>query len=396
MRRMTSVTSILLLLSSASLAETPQPLCVATLDEMPKSWQPTDEVRGTLNPAPWSEAEAQDAVASIDAGLHQMIDHYVKHPGAVEVLWEDSVGSVFEVTFSSVNKPELDMAARAAAQKNLSQLIEPFLKRESKTATCDDYEKLLPLAMYSHRLFAADDARTPAVVALTNAAYQDCGSLKDAIGYDYPKMIASNTSPVDDVFDLVIWSLLFTEIELYPDIIMPEGAREFTPALWKYLENYPLVGATAYEDGAFEDAFIETAYLATHIAYIPTGNHRYPLYIEDSPKLYQFMRENFYAILQMGELDLVAEVVDTFRQYGCNDENDAQVRDGARYLLNLYHSLGNDWSAYREPEETTVDDYDLIHKIWTGISGVRIREWETPAPGNYGGVIRSWLPHPRQ
>ncbi|MCG2622920.1 hypothetical protein LVY72_13540 [Arthrobacter sp. I2-34] len=50
--------------------------------------------------------------------------------------------------------------------------------------------------------------------------------------------------------------------------------------------------------------------------------------------------------------------------------------------------------TYREPGETDadVDSYDLVHKAWTGILGIRDRAIEPAAPGTYGGVVRSWLP----
>jgi hypothetical protein len=184
---------------------------------------------------------------------------------------------------------------------------------------------------------------------------------------------------------------------LVPGLELPAEARDFPPTLWRFLESYPLVGASAYRDGAWNEKFIDTAYLATHIAYIPTGNHRYPIYVEDSPRLYKFHRENFYAVLEMGELDLVAEFVDSLRQYGCTEENDLQVRDGTRYLLNIFHAGGDRWMTYREQDETDedVDDYDLVHKAWTGILGVRARVIEPAEPGTYGGVVRGWLPHPR-
>jgi hypothetical protein len=52
--------------------------------------------------------------------------------------------------------------------------------------------------------------------------------------------------------------------------------------------------------------------------------------------------------------------------------------------------------TYREPGQTDkdVDDYDLVHKAWTGISGVRVRIPEPAKPGTYGGVVRRWLPRP--
>jgi hypothetical protein len=70
------------------------------------------------------------------------------------------------------------------------------------------------------------------------------------------------------------------------------------------------------------------------------------------------------------------------------------VRDGTRYLLNLFHAGGDRWMTYREKGETNadVDSYDLIHKAWTGVLGVRERAIEPAEPGTYGGVVRSWLP----
>jgi hypothetical protein len=90
-------------------------------------------------------------------------------------------------------------------------------------------------------------------------------------------------------------------------------------------------------------------------------------------------------------------MVDSLRQYGCTEENDLQVRDGTRFLLDIFHDGDASWMAYREEGETDaeVDDYDAVHKAWTGILGVRVRNIEEPMPGTYGGVVRAWLPHPR-
>jgi hypothetical protein len=395
--RRTCIAILLLLLNSGSLAETPEPLCVLSPAAMPESWRPWGEVQKGLSAAPWSASEAKDAVYAIKTGLDEMIDLYSQRPAAVAALWEDAVGSLIEVTYAGANMPAIEVAARNAAHRNLTMLIEPYLQRDLKSASCDEYELLLPLAIYARNFYQAEDARIGAMVALTNSAYRACGSLEEAMDYDYQRMLAAKNTPTDDVFDLVIWSLLFIEAQLVPGLELPDEARNFPAALWSFLENYPLVGARAYQDGAWDEDFIDTAYLATHIAYIPTGNHRHPIYIEDSPSLYRFLRENFYAVLQMGELDLVAEFVDSFRQYGCTEENDLQVRDGTRYLLNLFHAGGDRWMTYREPDETDeeVDDYDAVHKAWTGILGVRVRVLEPAEPGTYGGVVRRWLPHPR-
>jgi hypothetical protein len=395
--RKTCVAILLLFLSSNSLAKTPERLCMLSPAEIPKSWQPWGEVQKGLSAAPWSASEAEDAVYAIKTGLDEMIDLYSRRPTAVTALWEDAVASLIEVKYSGANTPAIEVDAHYEARRNLTMLIEPFLQRDSKSVSCDEYEKLLPLTIYAWNQYQTDDERIGEMVELTNSAYRACGSLRAAMDIDYKRMLAAEKVPTDDVFDLVIWSLLFIEAQLVPGLELPAGARDFPPALWHFLENYPLVGASAYGDGAWNEEFIDTAYLATHIAYIPTGNHRHPIYIEDSPRLYRFLRENFYAVLEMGELDLVAEFVDSFRQYGCTEENDLQVRDGTRYLLKLFHAGGDRWMTYRERDETDedVDDYDLVHKAWTGILGVRARIIEPAEPGTYGGVVRGWLPHPR-
>ena len=387
-----------LLLSSGSFAQTSDPLCVIDPAAMPASWLPQSEAQKKLTyPEPWTAAETEDSSKAIQGGLDEMIAYYEKKPEAMKAVWEDTIGSVIEVTYSGANRPDIQAQGREAARKYLSALIEPFVKRDPSSAKCDEFEDTMPFTLYAHRLLEESDKRREQMLAFANAAYGNCDSLNDAMGYDYPKMLKDPNSPVEGVFDLVIWSLLWIEAQTVPGLVMPEGAKEFPAALWKYLETYPLPAASTFEDGAENDQFVEIAYLATHIAYIPTGNHRYPLYIEDSPNLYRFLRENYYPILEMGELDLVAEVVDTFRQYGCDEENDLQTRDGARWLLNLYHGLDDSWMAYREPGETDamVEDYDFIHKAWTGISGVRNRVIEPPEPGTYGGIVREWLPHPR-
>jgi hypothetical protein len=146
-----------------------------------------------------------------------------------------------------------------------------------------------------------------------------------------------------------------------------------------------------------DDGFVAVADLAPHIAHIPTGTHRFPLYVPDHPDLYRYHRENFYAVMQLGELDLFASLVDTLRQYGCTPENNVQVRDGSRFMLKIFHDNKDRWMNFRQEGETDAefDDYDIVHYPWTAVLGLRDRKPEQPKPGNYGALIRSWLPDPR-
>ena len=385
-----------LLLSGASLAETTLPLCVLDPAAMPESWRPAAELGLELNATPWSAEEARDARRAIEVGVEEMLNLHADRPGAIPEIWEDAVGSLIEVSYSGANGIAVDAAVRDGARDNLSALIATYMERAPVSATCEEYELLLPLALYANKFYQKQDLRISFMVEFTNAAYRACGSFDGAVDFDYPEVFENKAALTDDVFDLVIWSLLFIEAELVPGLELPAEARAFSPELWAYLETYPLPDAKMFEDGAWNDDFIEIAYLATHIAYIPTGNHRHPIYIEDSPNLYRFHRDNFYPVLEMGELDLVAEFVDSLRQYGCTPENDVQVRDGTRFLLDIFHDGDDRWMAYREPGESDseVEAYDFIHKAWTGVLGVRERVLEPSEPGTYGGVVREWLPAP--
>jgi hypothetical protein len=393
------LTTLLLVLSSGSMAELADPLCVLDLDQMPASWRPSAKIKKTLNPAPWSQNEQKDAQYSIVTGLNEMIGFFERKPAAIQSVWADSVEALIQLTYASANTPEFDAKVSEAARKNLTTLITTYFDhdRSSASVNCDEFERLLPLTLFAHKLYPANDPRTIMVTKRTNAAYRTCGSLEVATGHDYRNILAVKQAPPSKLLEVYIWTLWFMEAELYPDIELPAEIREYGPALWKYFETYRLASASEFKEGPRDEKFIEVADLAPHIAHIATGTNRYPIYVEDNPHLYRFHRENFYAVMEVGELDLFASIVDTLRQYGCTADNDVQVRDGTRFLLNIFHKGKDRWMAYRQPGETdaNIDDYGLVHYPWTSVLGVRARKPEQPEPGNVGGNIRRWLPHPR-
>jgi hypothetical protein len=381
------------LFSTATFAQGTLPLCTLDSAAMPESWRAAGETAAALNQAPWSPADDAAVTHAMEVGIEEMIAHFAAHPAAVPDLWEDSIAAILEAKYASANSPELEARIAEGGYRNLDVLLEPFVGKAAAAMTCPDYEQVLPLALYASASGTRAQA-TAKLVELSNAAFAACGSLDGALGVTFPAVLADPAINDDVVFDLVIWSLLFIEAELVPGLAMPEEMRAFSPALWDFLRTYPIANASTYPEGAKDDGFIEAAYLATHIAYIPTGNHRFPIYVEDSPALYAFHRENFYPVMEMGELDLIAEFVDSLRQYGCTPENDLQVRDGTRYMLGLFAAAGGSWLRHLEEGETDPDDYDLIHKAWTAVLGIRPRNIEEPLPGTYGGIVRAWLPAP--
>jgi len=387
---------LLLLLTCGCATRSPEPLCVLAPAAIPESWRPSGEVHKSLSAAPWSADEAKDAAYAVKRGLDELSDLFSSRPTTVRALAGDAVEPLIDASYAAANMPALQIAARDQARRVLILFLAPYLGRSSDSATCNEFSYLVTLTIYSHALLPSGDVRTPLMVALTNVAYQACGSFPAAIGYDYHRTLAGENVSTNDIWNLVMWSITLTDAQLVPGLELPPEARDLPPALWHFLAHYSLAGARAYPDGALDKRFYDTAYLATHIAYIPTGYGRHPIYIADAPDLYRFLRQNFYAVLEMGELDLVAEFVDLFRQYGCTEQNDLQVRDGTRYLLKLFHSAGDHWMAYRERyEPAKTSDYDAVHKAWTGMSGVRVRVPEPAKLGTYGGIVRGWLGYPR-
>jgi hypothetical protein len=177
-----------------------------------------------------------------------------------------------------------------------------------------------------------------------------------------------------------------------PGLEVPRGAGDLVSEVWGFLRRYPFPDAGACPGGFHDDIFYDTAYLATHVGYVPTGCGRHRLRVEEAPGLYGFIRGNFYAVLELGELDLFAEFVDLLRQYGCTALDDFQVRAGTRWLLERYHAAGDRWMGHRDGgTESSLDAYTLIHKPWTGAGGVRERRLEPVTPGTYGWAFRRFL-----
>jgi hypothetical protein len=387
-----------LLLCSAGMAKDADPLCVADPAQMPESWQPSSEQRKSLNPAPWSQSEALDAERAFTSALDEMIGYFARKPSSVQNLWDDSIEALIQQTHASVNKPELDAKLREAARKNLTSLITPYLSRDPERAGCAEFGELMPIALFANRLYPAGDPRTDVVTKRTNAAFRACGSLRAATGIDLSKILAdpvARRENVEDLFDVHLWSLWLIEAELFPDIELSNEARAFGPTAWKHFQTIRLAGADEFEDGGRDGEFNTIADLAAHLVHIPSGTHRFPLYVADAPKLYRFHRENFYPVLQSGDLGLIASFVDSLRQYGCTPETDVQVRDGTRTLLKAFHDSNDKWLSYRGEGESGVDleDYDRIHHPWTAALGLRDRRPQPPRAGTYGGLVRRWLPH---
>ena len=373
-----------------------QTTCINRLSDLPKDWQPSNALRAKLSDAPWKANEQRAADQAVWVGLEEMINYQSQHPDTITTLWDNSVEAYLDTAYAADNMPKLKQRALATARRHLLILAEPF--QRDGNAQCDEVATYLTLVIYADALISrmrADDQLLKletALVSKTNDALADCETLKAMFGYHYPDFLASPKTANGDVYDMVMWSILLLDALSIESLKLPLNAETFIGELWHYLGDYPIADATEFKDGANHETFYDNAYLMTHVGYIPTGYGRYSLSVDIAPWLYRFLRANFYAVMEMGELDLTAEFVDLFRQYGCNEDNDRQLRDGSRYLLKLYEQAGQRWMDYREPYETEAcNPYDLMHKPWTAIAGLRQRKFEPIVGGNYGEIAHRLL-----
>ncbi len=365
-------------------APPPAQTCVLDPAQMPKAWRPA-----ALGPvSPWSAAEQAASEAAVRAGFEEMVDFFAGRPERALSQWDNAVEAFIDVSYASAPTPELGVQGRAKAKEMLGQLLPYYLQREGDAATCDEAGDLLAMSVYAYALEHPERRR---MAAMSNAATADCGGLQALLGASPAKVLAPGTYDNSAVYGLVMWSITLIEAQTIPELRLPEGATALPGQLWAYLAQLRTPDAATLAEGANDWGFYDTAYLMTHVGYLPTGYGRYALHRRDGEWLFGFLRRNFYAVLEMGELDLVAEFVDLFRQYGCSESNDRQVLDGSRHLLAIYRKAGR-WMDHREASETAEsNDYDRLHKPWTAIAGLRHRRFEAVRPGSYGAVVEALL-----
>jgi len=194
----------------------------------------------------------------------------------------------------------------------------------------------------------------------------------------------------DDVFGYLIKAIALVELKTVPEIELPMPSTDlFVANLWKYLATYNLRYARDSPQHYWDNGALDHAWLATHIAYLPSGYGRHRQQVEDAPFLYQYIRENYYYAMEQGRIDLVSEFVDLIRTYGCTEENDYQLRDGTRFVMKkFYEELHGKWIDYETPD----NHYNRIHNPWAGSAAVMLGgESEPVVPGSYGYAFYSIL-----
>jgi len=177
-------------------------------------------------PPPWSPEETADAAYATRAGLDELSTYFFKRPRSLS-LFGRRRGAVHRcLLFRREYAGPSERRSRARAWHSDDADGALFLGACTVRATCREFLPRLSLTIYAHQLLPAEDPRTPVMVAPTNAAFRACGSLAEAMGYDYRQRLAVSPVSVDDVWDLVMWSVTLTAAQLVPGLALPPEARD--------------------------------------------------------------------------------------------------------------------------------------------------------------------------
>jgi hypothetical protein len=385
--------------------EFPLEICILDPDRMPPLWRPPSTLSFQDQGKPWSFAEQSLANEAVEKALEELTSFYEHNitTSRIKELSTDAVNSLIDEAYGSQSRPVAHKMALEAASRNLKLVANKYTTDNPKYQGCKGTYRKLKYVGYGQYLVNNLPYDTElhqlqkTLVKVVNDMFHSCGSLEEVLDLGNLKKIFRNKKQDADevVYDWVMKAIALTDCLTVPGLHMPKGTDEFIANVWDYLQQYKLTNAREHPKGYANRKTRLYAWLATHIAYLPTGYGRHKQYIEDAPFLYRYIRENFYPAMEYGMLDLVCEFIDLVRQYGCSEEDDYQVRHGSRYILSLYEKAGHSWMNYREKREQKpgyeVEDYDLIHKPWTATSGVGRRDFEPVVPGSYGYAFQKVL-----
>jgi len=378
--------------SSSSKSSELSGVCFANMDDVPKEWQPPDDLTFMDSVKPWSDEEqlsADDAVMSAYWQMHNFFSGL--NETQIIKLWYNGIEAFLEGAYAGDMMPELETRSLQEAVRILKTLSQKYIEDDdAPLAVCKESMKHMDLVTYAHILLkrVPDDGSLRTLehklVHRANKAFQDCGSLAMLLGYDPVEEMSKENQPDDEVFDWVLNSIVFTDALSNTKLLPPKGTDLYVADTWEYLEHYNFPPVDSFPEKYDSAKFGDYAYLATHSAYMPTGFGRHQLKVEDAPWLFRYLRENFYNAMHSGDIDLLSEFLDVYRTYGCTESNDAQLRHGARFLMHFYQANGYSWV----PEGAKYSNYDTLHASWTGMSGLRRRVLEPVVDGSYGSAFR--------
>jgi len=227
-----------------------------------------------------------------------------------------------------------------------------------------------------------NNATQQELVDLTNKVLQECTSIDEFLGFDFKRRLSkfpsynrilSSRRQMDKIFNYFVLGYDVLNLLSNPKLKLPEKSLEFVAWIFWYYREYDFPYAYEYD---WKKVFDDNSFVVTHWGYLLSGQGRYKIFRKDSPLVYNYVRDNFYDAIQYGDMDLVSEFIDILREYGCNQQNDQQIRHGLSWLMTRYRKNSAGQFTWLQGNEEIV--YDRLHVVWTVIGALKDHVFKSP------------------
>jgi len=332
-------------------------------------------------------------------------------------LWIDALEGVLVGAFGGGADPEVRSTAISVGREALVQLARSYLGTQ-RGVSCqdvrmpvtdsqsDDQNTLLYLMQYGRFIQkiapnATMERLQHRLEDLARQAVADCDTLEAFLGFEpaqrlrtYPGSVKEVIDPKQSgfMFEITLQAEYTLDLLSLPKVQMPNGTLEYMASLYQYLDGYPYPSVGEGGVTCESSGFIDNAFVATHAIWFMSGLERFQLDPKRSAKLFRYLRRNFYALLELGNLDLLGEFLDSFRELNCTEGNDAQTRDGTIFLLDLYNRSDGQWGHVPDTGlEKNLTEYFRFHKPLCAYLGLRTRQVEQSAHNTPGETLQKMM-----
>jgi len=390
--------------------------CVARVEDLPKVWKLSVREQQTLAELKAGTDRSNNAQRSIAGAAAARIafDELLEvalRPGMIREHGEEALDAVVSCASTWTDIPDLQEQAFGRARDMLVGLGVHFAQLKKQGSTCEELKDGGVPTLIRHGNYlrsrlphnATLDKTLHLLADFVNEAIVDCEDLATLLGFEPSRRLAifpENATKVAKDTGGSLYSALIAAVDIAgmladENIKMPAGALQFLGDFWNYLSHYPFPKATELVDQP--SSLISIGHFVTDAAInFASGSGIYTVEISYTPWMYRFIRENFYAILQTGNIDLIGKMLKTLQAYKCNSANDVQARDGLNFLLQRFDFGNHSWVKQADLRETSAvnrqgdvnnyEDFLQMHRAWAvcGAFGQRVFE----EPETYGSVVR--------
>mmetsp|Transcript_8387 Transcript_8387/g.15711 ORF Transcript_8387/g.15711 Transcript_8387/m.15711 type:complete len:474 (-) Transcript_8387:163-1584(-) len=387
--------------------------CIARVEDLPSSWKLSvgEQALAAMEARINRSDNAQQSFAGTAAArtaFAEVLDIALS-PGMIREHGEEALDAVMSCASTWTDAPDQQERALGRARDVLVELGLQFSQLQKHGATCEELKHGGVPTLIRHGNYlrtrlpynATLDGTLHLLVDFANEAVVDCEDLATLLGFEPSRRLAMfpKTAPAvaEDAGGSLYGALIaagdIAGMLSDENIKLPAGALQFLGDFWNYLSKYPFPNATELVDQP--SSLISIGHFVADAASYASGSGRYTLEMKYAPWMYRFVRENFYAILQTGQVDFIGKLLRTLQDYKCNSANDVQVHDGLNFLLKRFDVANHSWVKQADSTDASVDRqsgvenykaFRQMHQAWAVCGAFGQREFEEPE--TYGSVVR--------